>query len=121
MRVKAEVELGKGLVSTFLRGSSIEIWIGVFISIIAFYLVFGLSLSGSCLLFAIPLPEIRDEVPENFVKDRILTAFAIRLPPSPTKDDAASEVTGRRVSKFNPLSIEKAQFQFSPKLALPTT
>jgi hypothetical protein len=36
MRIKAEVELGKGLVSTLLRGPSIEIWIGVFISIIAF-------------------------------------------------------------------------------------
>jgi hypothetical protein len=41
MRVKAEVERGKGLVSTFLRDPLIEIWIGVFISIIAFYLVLG--------------------------------------------------------------------------------
>jgi hypothetical protein len=68
MRVKAEVERGKELVSTFLRGPSIEIWIGVFISIIAFYLVFGLSLSGSCFVFAIPFPEIRDEVPKKISK-----------------------------------------------------
>ena len=39
MRVKPEVERGKGLVSTFVRGPLIEIWIGVFISIIAFYWV----------------------------------------------------------------------------------
>ena len=38
MRIKPEVERGKGLVSTFVRGPLIEIWIGVFISIIAFYL-----------------------------------------------------------------------------------
>jgi len=37
MRIKVEVERGKGLVSTFLRGLLIEIWIGVFISIVAFY------------------------------------------------------------------------------------
>jgi hypothetical protein len=66
MRVKAEVERENGRVSTFVRGALIEIWIGLFISIIAFYLVFGLSLSGSCLLFASPFPEIRDEVPEQF-------------------------------------------------------
>jgi hypothetical protein len=39
MRIKPEVERGKGLVRTFVRCSLIEIWIGVFISIIAFYLV----------------------------------------------------------------------------------
>ena len=38
MRIKVEVERGNELVSTFLRGPSIEVCIGVFISIIAFYL-----------------------------------------------------------------------------------
>ena len=40
MKVKAEVERENGLVSTFVRDALIEISIGVFISIIAFYLVF---------------------------------------------------------------------------------
>ena len=68
MRIEVEVERGKGLVSTFFRGLLIEISIGVFIRIIAFYLVFRLCLSGSCFVFATPFPENRDEVPENFSK-----------------------------------------------------
>jgi hypothetical protein len=63
------------LVTTFLRSPLIEIWIGVFISIIAFYLVFRLSFSGSCV-FAIRFPEIQNQVPEKFQKDR---SFLIRL------------------------------------------
>ena len=68
MKIKAEVDRGKGLVSTFLRGPLIEIWIDVFISIIAFYLILRLSLSGSCFAIRYLFPEIRDEVPENFSK-----------------------------------------------------
>ena len=64
MRIKAEVERGKGHASTFLRGPSIEIWIGVFISIIAFYL--GCPLSGSCFVFAIGSPKW-GEVPKKFL------------------------------------------------------
>jgi len=37
------------------------------------------------LLFAIPFPEIQDEVPKNFRKDWILTAYAIQFSRSPTK------------------------------------
>ena len=66
MRIKAEVERGMGLVSTFLRGPLIEIWIGVFIGIIAFYLVLGCPFRVVVLPFAIPIPEIRDEVPDKF-------------------------------------------------------
>ena len=64
MRITPEVERGKGLVRTFVRCSLIEIWIGVFISIIAFYL----GCPFRVVVFAIryPLPEIRDEVPEKF-------------------------------------------------------
>jgi len=43
-------------------------------------------------------PEIRDEVPEKFRMAECFTAFAIWFSASPTKDGAASEVTGRRVS-----------------------
>jgi hypothetical protein len=74
MRIKPEVERGKGLVRTFVRCSLIEIWIGVFMSIIAFYL--GCPLRE---LFAIRyrFPEIRDEVPENFKKRlKFLISFA---------------------------------------------
>jgi len=69
MRIKAEVERGMGLVSTFLRGPLIEIWIGVFIGIIAFYLVLGCPFRVVVLPFAIPIPEIRDEVPDKFRND----------------------------------------------------
>jgi hypothetical protein len=65
MRIKPEVERRKGLVSTFVRAPLIEIWIGVFISIIAFYL--GCP-SGGCFAIRHLFPEIRDEVPENFSK-----------------------------------------------------
>jgi len=68
MSVKAEVKRGKGLVSTFLREPSSEIWIGVFIRIIVFYLVSGCPFRVVVLPFAIPLPEIRGKVPENFLK-----------------------------------------------------
>jgi len=66
MRIKAEAELRNGFAIRSFRGRLIEVWISVFISVIAFYLVFRLSLSGSVLPFAIPIPEIRNEVPENF-------------------------------------------------------
>ena len=66
MRVKPEVERGKGLVSTFVRGPLIEIWIGVFISIIAFYLVVPF---GQLFCLRYRFPEIGDEVPEKFRND----------------------------------------------------
>jgi hypothetical protein len=66
MSVKTEVKRGKGLVSTFLRDPSSEIWIGVFIRIIIFHLVFGCLFRVVVLPFAIPVPEIRDEVPKKF-------------------------------------------------------
>ena len=71
MRLKTEVERGTDFVSRFLAGPSIEIWIGVFISIIAFYLVFKLSLSANCFAIRYRFPEIRDEVPEKVQNDRI--------------------------------------------------
>ena len=69
MRVKAEVERENGHVSTFVRSALIEIWIGVFIGIIAFYLVLGCPFRVVVLPFAIPIPEIRDEVPDKFRND----------------------------------------------------
>ena len=66
MRVQAEVERRKGLASIFFRGLLIEIWIGVFIIILAFYLVFRLSLSGSCLSFAILSRKFGRKFPKNF-------------------------------------------------------
>ena len=63
IRINAEVEGGMGLASPSFRGPLIEIWIGVFISIIAFYL--GCPFRVVVLPFANPLPEIRDEVPKK--------------------------------------------------------
>jgi hypothetical protein len=79
MRIKPEVECRKGLVRTFVRCPLIEIWIGVFISIIAFYLIFRLSLSGSCFAIRYPFPEIRDEVPEIFSKRLIFETRITRI------------------------------------------
>ena len=64
MRIRLEVERGKGLVSTFVRGPLIEIWIGMFISIVAFYLGCPFRVVWSSL----SIPGNWDEVPENFKK-----------------------------------------------------
>jgi len=70
--------------------------LNVFICVVSFILVWLFVV----FLFAIPLPEIRNEVPKN-IFDR--TEFLYLLSPfgsglRPQKNDAASEVTGRRVS-----------------------
>jgi len=70
----------------------------------SFWFVFG------CLPFAIPVPEIRGEVPENFEAPEFLDplskararqaadlASSQNLRPA-TKNDTAPEVAGRRVS-----------------------
>jgi len=61
--------------------------------------VIPFSLVFSCG-FAIryPFPEIREEVPKNFERTEFFTPFVIWFSASSTKDDAASEVTGRRIS-----------------------
>jgi hypothetical protein len=61
MRIKAEAELRNGFPSRSVRGRLIEVWISVFISVIAFRLVLVVGFAIRYLF-----PEIRDGVPENF-------------------------------------------------------
>jgi len=92
-------------VSKFLAGPSIEIWIGVFISIIAFYLVFKLSLSGSCFAIRYRFPEIRDEVPEKVRNDQILIRFErVTFAKAPTSQDGAAPLNDADLAGFEPLA-----------------
>jgi hypothetical protein len=65
----------------------LNVFICVFIGLFLFDLLFVV------LPFAIPLPEIRDEVPEKFSRG---LNFCLRH--CVAKKDTASEVAGRRVS-----------------------
>src|SRR6266699_3680791 len=65
MRIKAEAERRKGFASRSFRGRSSDGWISVFISVIV--PLFGFWFVVFVVRY--PVPEIRDEVPENFRKD----------------------------------------------------
>jgi hypothetical protein len=68
MRTKVKVERRNGLVSTFLRGPSIEIWIGLFIGIIAFYL--SCPFRVVVLSFGILSRKFETKFPKNFQANR---------------------------------------------------
>ncbi len=77
MRIKVEVERGKGLVSTFFRGLLIEIWIGLFMSMLLSIWFLGCPFRVVVLPFAILSRKFGTKFPKKFEMTELFD------PPSP--------------------------------------